>query len=162
MVHDKNHLVGLVLPPQHIYQIRELWRKRGQEAPWALALGVPTAAIIAAGMPIPDGVSEGEYVSALTGSPLDMVRCETNELLVPANSEIILEGTMTITDSDKAFEGPFSEYFGYCGQETPRLCPKYKVNAITYRDNAILPVSVPGKITDESVSFQIQLLPAFP
>ncbi|KAE8377994.1 putative 3-octaprenyl-4-hydroxybenzoate carboxy-lyase [Aspergillus bertholletiae] len=150
MVHDKNRLVGLVLPPQHIYQIRELWRKEGREAPWALALGVPTAAIIAAGMPIPDETSEGEYVSALTGSAIDMVKCETNDLLVPANSEIILEGAMSITESDKAYEGPFGEYLGYCTQDEPRLCPTFRVDAITYRHNAILPISVPGKITDES------------
>jgi UbiD family decarboxylase len=45
-------------------------------------------------MPLPQGVTEAEYVGLLYGSPLELVKCETNDLLVPANSEIVLEGTI--------------------------------------------------------------------
>jgi UbiD family decarboxylase len=44
MVHDKNHLVGLVIEPQHIWQIHQMWKKEGKDVPWALAFGVPPAA----------------------------------------------------------------------------------------------------------------------
>ena len=44
MVHDKNHLAGLVIEPQHIWQIHQMWKKEGKDVPWALAFGVPPAA----------------------------------------------------------------------------------------------------------------------
>lgn len=52
MVKDDKHLVGLVIEPQHIWQIHELWKKEGKNCPWALCFGVPPAAIMASSMPI--------------------------------------------------------------------------------------------------------------
>lgn len=52
MIKDDKHLVGLVIPPQHIWQIKELWRKEGKDCPWALCFGVPPAAIMTSSMPI--------------------------------------------------------------------------------------------------------------
>ena len=52
MIYDKTHLVGLVIEPQHIWQIHQKWKAVGKDAPWALCLGVPPAAIMAASMPI--------------------------------------------------------------------------------------------------------------
>lgn len=151
MVHDRNHIVCLVNPGQHNHMIKDKWQKQGsKEIPWALALGVPPVATIAAAMPIPEGISEGEYVGAVVGKPLDVVKCELSALLVPANSEIILEGSMSLVET--ADEGPFGDYLGYVFDSDRRTMPLFRVDAITYRNNAILPVSVPGKITDESVS----------
>ncbi|KAM0421259.1 hypothetical protein ACHAPT_010981 [Fusarium lateritium] len=149
MVHDKRRLVCLVIPGQHSNMVRETWLKEGKdEVPWALAFGVPPAASIAASIPLPARVSEGDYVSALAGKPLDMVKCELSDLLVPANSEIVFEGTLSL--KDKAVEGPFEDYIGLHVEGESSHQPLFTVNAITYRDNAILPVSVPGRITDES------------
>ncbi|RDW74947.1 ferulic acid decarboxylase 1 [Coleophoma cylindrospora] len=148
MVHDKNHLAGLVIEPQHIWQIHQMWKKEGKDVPWALAFGVPPAAIMASSMPIPDGVTEAGYIGAMTGNALDVVKCETNDLYVPANSEIVLEGTLSITET--APEGPFGEMHGYVFPGDVHQCPKYKVNAITYRNGAIMPVSGCGRITDET------------
>ncbi|KIL85233.1 hypothetical protein FAVG1_11663 [Fusarium avenaceum] len=151
MVHDKRRLVCLVIPGQHNSMIRDAWLKQGKdEIPWALALGIPPAASIAAAIPLPAGVSEGNYVSALTGKPLEMVKCELSDLLVPANSEIVLEGTFSL--KDKALEGPFEDYIGVHFEGESGHHPLFTVNTITYRDDAILPVSVPGRLTDESVS----------
>ncbi|EEB98266.1 hypothetical protein MPER_02256, partial [Moniliophthora perniciosa FA553] len=91
MVHDERHLVGLVIEPQHIWQIQQLWKKEGRDCKWALVLGAPPSAIMAASMPIPDGVSEAEYIGAFTGTALDVVKCETNDLLVPATAQIVWE-----------------------------------------------------------------------
>ncbi|ATZ58043.1 hypothetical protein BCIN_15g05150 [Botrytis cinerea B05.10] len=148
MVHDKNHLAGLVIEPQHIWQIHQQWKKIGKDVPWALAFGVPPAAIMAASMPIPDGVTESGYIGAMTGSALDVVKCETNDLYVPANAEIVFEGTLSITET--APEGPFGEMHGYVFPGDTHEWPKYKVNAITYRNNPIMPVSNCGRITDET------------
>lgn len=149
MVHDKTRLSLLVLPPQHLGRIYAKWEEKGEDIPWTLALGVPPAAILIAGMPIPEGVSEGEYIGAITGTPLEVVKCETNDLLVPANTEIVLEGTISITE--KGDEGPFGEIHGYTFIEPPRKMPLCTVKAITYRDNSILPICVPGRPVDETV-----------
>ena len=148
MVHDKNHLTGLVIEPQHIWQIHQMWKKEGKDVPWALAFGVPPAAIMASSMPIPDGVTEAGYIGAMTGNALDVVKCETNDLYVPANAEIVFEGTLSITETGP--EGPFGEMHGYVFPGDTHPWPKYKVNAITYRNGAIMPVSNCGRITDET------------
>ncbi|PHH61473.1 hypothetical protein CDD81_320 [Ophiocordyceps australis] len=149
MVLDRNHLVGLVLPPQHINQIHEMWKKESKNMPWALAFGVPPAAIMAASMPLPDGLCEAEYIGSLAGSALEVVKCDTNELFVPANSEIIFEGHCSVTE--KAPEGPFGEMHGYVFPGHAHDQPVFTVNAITHRKDAILPVSCCGRIADETV-----------
>lgn len=111
MVKDRNHLVGLVIEPQHIWKIHQLWKNEGKDCPWALCFGVPPAAIMASSMPLPDGVSEAGYIGAMTETALDVVKCETNNLYIPATSEIVLEGTLSI--SETAPEGPFGEMHGY-------------------------------------------------
>ncbi|EXJ72348.1 uncharacterized protein A1O5_04852 [Cladophialophora psammophila CBS 110553] len=148
MVKDKNHLVGLVIEPQHIWQIREQWKAIGKDVPWALCFGVPPAAIMAASMPLPSGLSEADYIGAMTGTALDVVKCETNDLYVPATSEIVFEGTLSV--SELAPEGPFGEMHGYVFPGDSHLQPVYTVNKITHRTDAILPVSNCGRITDET------------
>ncbi|CAG8084375.1 unnamed protein product [Penicillium salamii] len=148
MVSDERHLVGLVIEPQHIWQIHQMWKKEKRDVPWALAFGVPPAAIMASSMPIPDGVSEAAYVGAMTGSALELVKCDTNDMYVPATSEIVFEGTLSITDT--APEGPFGEMHGYVFPGDTHLWPKYTVNKITYRNDPILPMSSCGRLTDET------------
>ncbi|KPM37540.1 Ferulic acid decarboxylase 1 [Neonectria ditissima] len=148
MVYDKNHLTGLVIEPQHIWQIHQMWKKEGKDMPWALAFGVPPAAIMAASMPLPDGLSEAEYIGSLAGSPLQVVKCETSSLLVPANSEIVFEGYCSATE--RVPEGPFGEMHGYVFPSDAKLEPKYRVDMITHRKDAILPVSNCGRLTDET------------
>lgn len=111
MVYDKDHLAGLVIPPQHVWQMQQKWKAIGKDVPWALCFGVPPAAIMASSMPLPDGCTEAGYIGAMTGHAIDVVKCETNDLYVPANAEIVLEGTMSITETGP--EGPFGEMHGY-------------------------------------------------
>ncbi|KAL8277938.1 hypothetical protein RQP46_009570 [Phenoliferia psychrophenolica] len=148
MVFDKTHLVGLVIEPQHIWQIHQMWKAVGKDCPWALCLGVPPAAIMAASMPIPDGVSEAGYIGAFTGASLEVVKCESNNLMVPASSEIVMEGTLSITETGP--EGPFGEMHGYVFPGDTHPWPKYHVDVITHRDDAILPMSACGRLTDET------------
>jgi UbiD family decarboxylase len=145
MIHDKNRMAGLIMKPQHIARIFEQWQKTGKDVPYAIALGAPPIAVMAASMPLPVGVTEVEYVGSLCGSPLELVKCETNDIYVPANSGIVLEGTISVTDRGK--EGPFGEMHGYSFLDEEFMQPLYKVNAITHRENAILPISVPGRAT---------------
>lgn len=149
MVSGKRQLTGLVIPPQHIWQIQQMWKKEGRDVPWALALGVPPAAIMASSMPIPDGVTEAGYVGAMTNSPIELVKCETNDLFVPANSEIVLEGTMSVSETGP--EGPFGEMHGYIFPGDSHAQPVYTVDKITHRNDPIVPMSSCGRLTDETV-----------
>lgn len=92
MVHDQRSLVGPVIPKQDIGVIWNMWKEKGQDMPWALCFGVPPAAIMASGMPIPKWTNEGGFVGALSGKPVEVVKCETNDIRVPVNAEIVLEG----------------------------------------------------------------------
>ncbi len=111
VVADRNHLVGLVLEPQHIVADASAMEEGGQRYALGLGLRVPPAAIMAASMPLPDGLSEAEYIGSLVGSSIEVVKCDTNDLYVPANAEIVFEGTCSITET--APEGPFGEMHGY-------------------------------------------------
>lgn len=51
-----------------------------------------------------DGISEADYIGAFTGSSLEVVKCETNDLYVPASTEIVFEGTLSISETGP--EGP--------------------------------------------------------
>jgi UbiD family decarboxylase len=64
-----------------------------------------------AGMPLRDGVSEGSVIGGYVGEPIEVVRCETVDLDVPASSEIVIEGHLTLDEMD--VEGPMAEYPGY-------------------------------------------------
>jgi UbiD family decarboxylase len=90
-------------------------------------------------------VTEAEYVGSIYGSPLELVKCETNDIYVPANSEIILEGMISVRDTGK--EGPFGEMHGYSFLDEESMQPLYKVDGITHRKDPILPISVPGRAT---------------
>ncbi|KAK4494643.1 hypothetical protein PRZ48_013999 [Zasmidium cellare] len=148
MVLDSNNLVGLIVPTQHIGLIHKMWSDQGKDTPYAIAFGAPPAAIMAASMPIPDGVSEAGWTGAISGQALDVVKCETNDLYVPANAEIVFEGTICATRREP--EGPFGEMHGYVFPGDAKPEPVFKVNMITYRHGAILPVSSCGRITDET------------
>lgn len=147
MLHDKNTLVGPAMPQQHIGMIHGMWKSQGTPTPWAMVLGAPPAALAVAGMPLPEGVSESGYVGAMTGEAVEVVRTETNDLLVPANAEIILEGTISL--SEKAMEGPMGEYHGY-SFPVGREQPLFHVEAVTFRNDPILPICAAGLPPEEN------------
>lgn len=147
MLHDRNTLVGPAMPQQHLGMIREMWKQRGEPTPWAMALGAPPAALAVAGMPLPEHVSESGYVGAMVGDPVEVVKAETNDLLVPANAEIILEGTISL--SEKAMEGPMGEYHGY-SFPVGREQPLFHVEAVTFRNEPILPICAAGLPPEEN------------
>ncbi|MEM7008820.1 MAG: UbiD family decarboxylase [Thermodesulfobacteriota bacterium] len=137
MLLDKNRMTGLVPPQQHLGIIHQKWTDMGEPTPFALALGAPPAVPFFSGMPLRENVSEIQVMGALYGQGVEVVKCKTVDLEVPANSEIIIEGTITATE--RVPEGPMGEFAGYMGaHDTPQ--PVYNVTAITYRDKPILPV----------------------
>ncbi|KAF5979426.1 ferulic acid decarboxylase 1 [Fusarium coicis] len=98
MVYDKTRMVCLIMKPQHIARIFEEWKNTGKDVPYAIALGAPPIATMAASMPLPAGVSESEYVGALCSSPLELVKCETNDIFLDENSQQPLYTVKAITN----------------------------------------------------------------
>ncbi|PYH71182.1 UbiD family decarboxylase [Aspergillus vadensis CBS 113365] len=138
-----------IMPGQHIAQVHKMWADQGaKDTPWALVLGGPPAAAFVGGMPLPAFVSEDGYIGALCGEAMEVVKCETNDLYVPANAEIVLEGRISTTD--KVGEGPMGEYHGYMFQDKAVPEPKIEVDCVTYRRDPVVPICVAGLAPDET------------
>ena len=147
MMIDNRHMTGLFLPQQHIGMIWAEWEKIGKPMPFAVVQGGDPGVPMVGGMPIPEEVDEGTFLGTLYGEPVEVVKCETNDLEVPAGAEVVIEGHVSITRD--ATEGPYAEFHGYALPETSPE-PVYTIEAITYRDNPIWPISATGRPPDDS------------
>ncbi|MBI4317972.1 MAG: UbiD family decarboxylase [Chloroflexi bacterium] len=147
MVLDEKRLGWLALPGQHgpgiFYQKFEA---RGQVMPMAIAIGIDPVSAIAADSGVPAQKDEADFAGALQGEPVEVVRCETNDLYVPASSEIVLE--CHVVPGERDWEGPFGEFTGYAAGSRLRR-PVIHVDCITYRNDPILTMSNMGKPWDE-------------
>ncbi len=146
MIYDRNHVVGLWRRWSHLGVILyNKYHPQKQPMPCAIAIGADPLSSMMAGTQLEVGQSEVDFAGALLGQPVELVKCETNDLLVPAHAEIILEGE--IMPDVRVFEGPFGEFPGYRtpGSQMP-LC---RVTAITYRNNPILTMCCEGMPVDD-------------
>lgn len=138
MIHSRNRLSVAALVGAQLAQIfRTKYEARNQSMPVCVAIGGDPVIFIASGSGLPEGVSEADIAGALRGAPMELVRAETNELLVPADAEIVIEGEMR--PYERLPEGPKAESFQF--QAGPRR-PTYaiRVTCITHRNDPILPV----------------------
>jgi 4-hydroxy-3-polyprenylbenzoate decarboxylase len=111
----------------------------------AVALGLDPVTAYAASAPLPKHVDELMLAGFLRGEPVELVPAKTVDLEVPANAEIVLEGT--IAKDELADEGPFGDHTGY--YTPPEPFPVFRVSAITMRRDAIYPSIVVGKPPQE-------------
>jgi 4-hydroxy-3-polyprenylbenzoate decarboxylase len=105
----------------------------GKTAPIAWVIGAPPALYIGAVANLPYGQDEMELAGALLGEPVALVRCKTQDLHVPADAEIIIEGEIAIGETGT--EGPFGEFAGYMNHPSKR--PIVRITAITHRRDPI-------------------------
>jgi 4-hydroxy-3-polyprenylbenzoate decarboxylase len=111
----------------------------------AVALGLDPATAYSASAPLPKHVDELMLAGFLRGDPVEVVKCKTVDLEVPANAEIVLEGT--IAKDELGLEGPFGDHTGYYTAAEP--FPVFRLSAITMRRDAIYPSIVVGKPPQE-------------
>jgi 4-hydroxy-3-polyprenylbenzoate decarboxylase len=108
--------------------------------PVAVAIGLDPVTAYSASAPLPKHIGELMVAGFLKGSPVELVQCKTVDLQVPANAEIVLEGT--VSRDDIGIEGPFGDHTGYY---TPaEEFPIFRISAITMRRDAIYPSIVVG------------------
>jgi 4-hydroxy-3-polyprenylbenzoate decarboxylase len=119
--------------PQHLRQHWEKCRAKGKPLEAAIAIGVTPNICYLSVTKIPYGVDEFAVAGAIAGEPIELVKCKTVDVEVPATSELVIEGVLP-TDSLE-WEGPFGEHTGYVFGRGQR--PYFNVTAITHRKDAI-------------------------
>ncbi|WP_353683498.1 menaquinone biosynthesis decarboxylase [Thermodesulfovibrio sp. 3907-1M] len=117
------------------------YKELGKRMPVAVAIGSDPAVIYSSTAPLPYGVDEIVFAGFLRRSPVEMVKCVTSDIEVPANSEIVLEGY--VEPDELRDEGPFGDHTGFYSPVDK--FPVFHVTCITHRKNPIYPATVVGK-----------------
>ena len=129
----------------------------GQRFPVAVALGADPATILGAVTPVPDNLSEYAFAGLLRGNKTELVKCQTNDLEVPASAEFVLEGY--IEPGETAPEGPFGDHTGYYNEVD--TFPVFTVERITHRKNPIYHSTYTGRPPDEPAVLGVALNEVF-
>jgi 4-hydroxy-3-polyprenylbenzoate decarboxylase len=108
--------------------------------PVAVAIGADPAAMYSAILPLPPELDEMMIAGFMRSKPVEMVKCETSDIEVPANSEIVLEGYVTL--GELRTEGPFGDHTGYYSLEDEY--PVFHVECVTHRKNPIYATTIVG------------------
>jgi UbiD family decarboxylase len=170
MLVSKNEVTIRFTPGHDGYDFIKNAEKRGQKKfEVAVCIGVPPAVYVASQFEPRIGVYELEIAGGLAGAPIDVVRCKTIDLEVPALAEVVLEGELTIP-AKTGNEGPFGEFCGYTTQQVPneRIMT---IKAMTHRNDPVYHNIWLGKPPHEhlyvdaltyAVAAYLELKPAYP
>jgi 4-hydroxy-3-polyprenylbenzoate decarboxylase len=142
MFHDDRQASVLLLAGEqtpNLYYYK--YERRGEPMPVAVVVGAEPAVQCTSVMWIPTGSDEARFAGGLRRAPVELVECETSDLLVPANAELVVEGRL-LPDT-RLDEGPFGDYFGYM-HGPRRSMPALVVDAITHRESPVIPFCVEG------------------
>ena len=148
MILNRNHLAGLIGNYTHAGMI--LYPKyfaKKKSMPFALVSTPEPLTALVAMLRFGPYENEVDFAGGLLQEPVEVTRCETSDILVPANAEMVIEGEILYNET--APEGPFGEFTGY--RSTPRENRSVlKVTRITHRNAPILGVSNMGIPVDDS------------
>jgi UbiD family decarboxylase len=149
-LHSRNTLGIFANPPQHLGWYRVMAEERRTPLEIAVVIGCDPAVILAAVSSVPYDWDELALAGALRGAPVDLVPCETINIPVPANAEIVLEGE--IVPGKTRLEGRFGEVTGYYDPEKV-LRPVFQVKAVTHRKDPVFLGAYVGKpVTDNHMA----------
>ncbi len=126
---------------KHAARHEEAYGKMGKKLEMAVALGGDPATIFAATAPCPDNIDEFLLAGFMRREPVELVKCQTIDLEVPAQAEIILEGY--VDPSERRVEGPFGDHTGFYSLAEPY--PVFHLTCITHRKEPIYPATVVGR-----------------
>jgi 4-hydroxy-3-polyprenylbenzoate decarboxylase len=127
---------------QHHARWKEL---KNKPMPAAAVIGANPALTLAAVMPIPSNISEYNFAGLLQNKAVELVKCKTIDLKVPADAEIIIEGEVSL--QEYLPEGPFGDHTGYYNDVEE--FPVFNVKAITMKKKPIYLSTYTGKPPDE-------------
>ena len=114
--------------------------ERGERMPVAVTLGGDPAYIFSATAPLPDGLDEILFAGFVRKKSVELVKCETVDLEVPADVDVVIEGY--VQPGEMRAEGPFGDHTGFY---TPvDDYPVFHITAITHRERAVYPCTIVG------------------
>jgi len=117
------------------------YKEAGKQMEVAVALGGDPAITYAATAPMPPEVDEMLFAGFLRKKPVEMVKCKTIDMEVPADAEVVLEGY--VEPSEERVEGPFGDHTGYYSLSDDY--PVFHIQCITHRSQPLYPATVVGK-----------------
>jgi 4-hydroxy-3-polyprenylbenzoate decarboxylase len=119
----------------------EAWKKIGRKMPVSVTLGGDPVYTYCATAPLPENINEYILAGFLRKKKVKLVKCLTNELYVPSDADIVIEGYV---DPEEPFvtEGPFGDHTGY--YSLADLYPVFHVTCITYSRKAVYPATIVG------------------
>lgn len=128
--------------PHQMGIIAKKYLDKGKPCPVAMAIGTDPAIAVSSSASLSAGVDEFEFAGGMRGKPVEVIKCDTNDLEVPATSELVIEGEFRpgneegkIGKTDYADDAPFAEFHGYFGKQARN--PVIHVTAITHRKDYI-------------------------
>lgn len=119
----------------------EKYKKLGKKMPVSVSLGGDLAYTYAATAPMPENMDEYLLAGFLRKKPVKLVKCITNDLYVPEDSDFVIEGFVNPTE-ELIWEGPFGDHTGF--YSLADWYPKFHVTCITHRKDAIYPATIVG------------------
>jgi len=133
MVQSSNQTGILMVPVQDSAKNLRLHELKGENMPISVVIGADPLIYALSQVPAPSDISEFAYWGAITGERIQMVKCKTNNLLVPKTSEIVLEGEIPLGILQA--EGPFGEFHGlYSGVRDSNI---FKIKRVSMKRDAI-------------------------
>lgn len=119
----------------------EEYKEKGEIMPIAVALGGDPSYTYAATAPLPDNLDEFLLAGFLRNKRVDMVKCITQDIEVPADADIIIEGYID-PEEEFIWEGPFGDHTGF--YSLADWYPKFHVTCITHKKEAVYPATIVG------------------
>ncbi|HBH85656.1 MAG TPA: menaquinone biosynthesis decarboxylase [Bacteroidales bacterium] len=119
----------------------EAWKKLNRKMPVSVALGGDPVYAYSATAPLPENINEYILAGFLRKKKVRLVKCITNDLYVPSDADIILEGYVDPAD-ELVWEGPFGDHTGF--YSLADWYPKFHLTCITYSGKAVYPATIVG------------------
>ncbi len=119
----------------------EAWKELGKHMPVTVALGGDPVYAYAATAPLPENVNEYILAGFLRKKKVKLVKCITNDLYVPYDADIIIEGYVDTTE-ELVWEGPFGDHTGF--YSLADWYPKFHITCITHKRDAVYPATIVG------------------
>lgn len=133
------------------------WMKKKVPMPVSVAIGCEPATTLAAVTPVPERIGEFHFAGLLRKEAVELVQCKTNNLMVPASSEIVLEGE--ILPGEELIEGPYADHTGY--YNTEESFPVFRIKCITHRNNPLYLSTITGRPPKEDAIIALALTRIF-
>ena len=132
--------LGILILPRDLHRFFDAAERLGEALPIAIVVGADPMTLLASQAIVPINTDELMVAGGLRGRPLEVVKCTTNDVRVPAEAEIVIEGRLL--PEIREMEGPFGEFPQYYGPAGNRQV--IAVDAVTHRTDPLFHTIVPA------------------